>query len=107
MEHSATGSRASSLGRSVCLNANSMISLFFTIFEVLAVLLASHFNGQPLTVDHGAQLRLLVPLKLGLKNVKAITKITIPRKSREATGLNVDIPVTTESNAPSYRTAVY
>ena len=39
-------------------------------------LLASHFNGRPLTVDHGAPLRLLVPVKLGLKNVKAITRIT-------------------------------
>jgi DMSO/TMAO reductase YedYZ molybdopterin-dependent catalytic subunit len=39
-------------------------------------LLATHFNGQPLAVDHGAPLRLLVPVKLGLKNVKAITKIT-------------------------------
>ena len=39
-------------------------------------LLATHFNGQLLTVDHGAPLRLLVPVKLGLKNVKAITKIT-------------------------------
>jgi DMSO/TMAO reductase YedYZ molybdopterin-dependent catalytic subunit len=39
-------------------------------------LLATHFNGQPLTVDHGAPLRLLVPVKLGLKNVKAVTKIT-------------------------------
>jgi len=39
-------------------------------------LLATHFNGQPLTVGHGAPLRLLVPVKLGLKNVKAITKIT-------------------------------
>src|SRR6266478_169107 len=39
-------------------------------------LLAMHFNGQPLAVDHGAPLRLLVPVKLGLKNVKAITKIT-------------------------------
>jgi DMSO/TMAO reductase YedYZ molybdopterin-dependent catalytic subunit len=38
-------------------------------------LLATHFNGQPLTVDHGAPLRLLVPVKLGLKNVKAITRI--------------------------------
>jgi DMSO/TMAO reductase YedYZ molybdopterin-dependent catalytic subunit len=38
-------------------------------------LLATHFNGQPLTVNHGAPLRLLVPVKLGLKNVKAITKI--------------------------------
>ncbi len=39
-------------------------------------LLATHLNGQPLTVDHGAPLRLLVPVKLGLKNVKAVTKIT-------------------------------
>ena len=39
-------------------------------------LLATHFNGQPLTVDHGAPLRLLVPVKLGVKNVKAITNIT-------------------------------
>jgi DMSO/TMAO reductase YedYZ molybdopterin-dependent catalytic subunit len=39
-------------------------------------LLATHLNGQPLTVDHGAPLRLLVPVKLGLKNVKAITRIS-------------------------------
>jgi DMSO/TMAO reductase YedYZ molybdopterin-dependent catalytic subunit len=38
-------------------------------------LLATHLNGRPLTVDHGAPLRLLVPVKLGLKNVKAVTKI--------------------------------
>ncbi len=39
-------------------------------------LLATHLNGQPLTVEHGAPLRLLVPVKLGLKNVKAVTRIT-------------------------------
>jgi DMSO/TMAO reductase YedYZ molybdopterin-dependent catalytic subunit len=39
-------------------------------------LLATHFNGQPLTVEHGAPLRLLLPVKLGLKNVKAITRIS-------------------------------
>ena len=39
-------------------------------------LLATHYNGKPLTVEHGAPLRLLVPVKLGLKNVKAVTKIT-------------------------------
>jgi DMSO/TMAO reductase YedYZ molybdopterin-dependent catalytic subunit/thiosulfate reductase cytochrome b subunit len=39
-------------------------------------LLATHHNGQPLTVDHGAPLRLLAPVKLGLKNVKAVTRIT-------------------------------
>ena len=39
-------------------------------------LLATHFNGRPLTVYHGAPLRLLVPVKLGLKSVKAVTRIT-------------------------------
>src|SRR5580704_1378935 len=39
-------------------------------------LLATHFNGQPLTVDHGAPLRLLAPMKLGLKNIKAVTSVT-------------------------------
>ena len=39
-------------------------------------LLVTHLNGQPLTVEHGAPLRLLVPVKLGLKNVKAVTRIT-------------------------------
>ncbi len=44
-------------------------------------LLATHQNDAnqqmvPLTVEHGAPLRLLVPMKLGLKNIKAITKIT-------------------------------
>ena len=39
-------------------------------------LLVTHLSGQPLTVEHGAPLRLLLPVKLGLKNVKAITRIT-------------------------------
>ncbi len=39
-------------------------------------LLATHFNGQSLNVEHGAPLRLLAPVKLGLKNVKAITRLT-------------------------------
>jgi DMSO/TMAO reductase YedYZ molybdopterin-dependent catalytic subunit len=39
-------------------------------------LLATHFSGQVLTVEHGAPLRLVAPVKLGLKNVKAITRLT-------------------------------
>ncbi len=50
-------------------------------------LLATHFNGQPLTVDHGAPLRLLVRLRMS-------------RKSQETTGPNVGIPATTEFNSP-------
>ena len=48
-------------------------------------LLATHQNDAnrqmiPLTVEHGAPLRLVVPMKLGLKNIKAITKITYTDK---------------------------
>ena len=38
-------------------------------------LLATHFAGRPLPMAHGAPLRLVVPMKLGLKNIKAITHI--------------------------------
>jgi DMSO/TMAO reductase YedYZ molybdopterin-dependent catalytic subunit len=38
-------------------------------------LLATHQDGVPLPVEHGAPLRLLAPMKLGLKNIKAITSI--------------------------------
>ena len=43
-------------------------------------LLATHQSDSsqqmvPLTVEHGAPLRLLVPMKLGLKNIKAVTGI--------------------------------
>jgi DMSO/TMAO reductase YedYZ molybdopterin-dependent catalytic subunit len=42
-------------------------------------LLATHLNRQALTVEHGAPLRLLVPVKLGLKNVKAIYQTQLCR----------------------------
>jgi len=38
-------------------------------------LLATHFDGAPLPLAHGAPLRLLVPMKLGLQNIKAVTDI--------------------------------
>ncbi len=66
---------------SVNLNATGNPDPYFMSLDLATAghpqtLLATHFNGQPLTVDHGAPLRLLVPVKLGLKNVKAITKIS-------------------------------
>jgi DMSO/TMAO reductase YedYZ molybdopterin-dependent catalytic subunit len=51
-------------------------SIDLTTARHTQTLLATHHDGQPLTVEHGAPLRLLVPVKLGLKNVKAITRIT-------------------------------
>jgi DMSO/TMAO reductase YedYZ molybdopterin-dependent catalytic subunit len=66
---------------SVNLDANGNPDPYFVSIDLLTAqhpqtLLASHLNGEPLTVEHGAPLRLLVPMKLGLKNIKAITRIT-------------------------------
>ena len=52
------------------------VSIDLTTARHPQTLLATHLSGQPLTVEHGAPLRLLVPVKLGLKNVKAVTRIT-------------------------------
>jgi DMSO/TMAO reductase YedYZ molybdopterin-dependent catalytic subunit len=65
---------------SVNLDSSGNLDPYFASLDLATArhpqtLLATHLNGQPLTVDHGAPLRLLVPVKLGLKNVKAITKI--------------------------------
>lgn len=38
-------------------------------------LLAWEMNGAPLTSDHGAPLRLVIPVKYGIKNLKRIAKI--------------------------------
>ncbi len=43
-------------------------------------LLVTHLNGQALSVEHGAPVRLLAPVKLGLKNVKAVTTLTYVAK---------------------------
>lgn len=39
-------------------------------------LLAYEMNGAPLTPAHGAPLRLLIPVKYGIKSIKLITQIT-------------------------------
>jgi len=66
---------------SVNLDASGNPDPYFASIDLATVrhpqtLLVTHLDGQPLTVEHGAPLRLLVPVKLGLKNVKAITRIT-------------------------------
>lgn len=69
------------LESSVNLDANGNPDPYFVSIDLLTAqhpqtLLATHLNGKCLTVEHGAPLRLLVPMKLGLKNIKAITRIT-------------------------------
>ncbi len=39
-------------------------------------LLCYEMNGQPLSLEHGAPLRLVIPLKYGIKNIKRIGRIT-------------------------------
>jgi DMSO/TMAO reductase YedYZ molybdopterin-dependent catalytic subunit len=69
------------LESSVNLDANGNPDPYFVSLDLVTAqhpqtLLATHLDGKPLTVEHGAPLRLLVPMKLGLKNIKAITRIT-------------------------------
>ena len=51
------------------------VSLDLSTARHQQTLLATHLNGKPLTLEHGAPLRLVAPVKLGLKNIKAITRI--------------------------------
>jgi DMSO/TMAO reductase YedYZ molybdopterin-dependent catalytic subunit len=43
-------------------------------------MLATALSGRPLPLAHGAPLRLVAPMKLGLKNIKAITSIEYTRE---------------------------
>ncbi|HXI69994.1 MAG TPA: molybdopterin-dependent oxidoreductase [Verrucomicrobiae bacterium] len=66
---------------SVNLDPNGNPDPYYVSLDLLTArhpqtLLATHYNGQPLTVEHGAPLRLIAPMKFGLKNIKAITRVT-------------------------------
>ena len=39
-------------------------------------LLCYEMNGAPLSMEHGAPLRLTIPVKYGIKNIKRIGRIT-------------------------------
>lgn len=43
-------------------------------------ILAYEMNGQPLTLEHGAPLRLIIPVKYGIKNLKRIGTISFSNK---------------------------
>lgn len=77
----AAGSKWARVDSSVNLDANGNPDPYYASIDLPTAqhpqtLLATHYNGQPLTLEHGAPLRLLAPMKLGLQNVKAITQIT-------------------------------
>jgi len=43
-------------------------------------LLAYEMNGQPLNSDHGAPLRLVIPVKYGIKNLKRVGRLAFTRE---------------------------
>jgi DMSO/TMAO reductase YedYZ molybdopterin-dependent catalytic subunit len=77
----APGARWARLDSSVNLDADGNADPYYVSIDLPTAqhpqtLLATHQNDRPLSVAHGAPLRLLAPMKLGLKNIKAVTRIT-------------------------------
>jgi DMSO/TMAO reductase YedYZ molybdopterin-dependent catalytic subunit len=77
----AAGSTWAKLDSSVNLDSDGNSDPYYVSIDLPTAqhpqtLLATHHNGNLLEVEHGAPLRLLAPMKLGLKNIKAITKIS-------------------------------
>jgi len=76
----ATGARWAKIESAVNLDGSGNPDPYYVSIDLATArhpqsLLATHFSGTPLPVEHGAPLRLVVPMKLGLKNIKAITSI--------------------------------
>src|SRR5262245_8073893 len=76
----APGARWAALRSAVSLDARGNVEPYYVSIDLETAhhpqaLLATHHAGEPLTLAHGAPLRLVVPMKLGLKNIKAITDI--------------------------------
>ncbi|KAI9004236.1 Oxidoreductase, molybdopterin-binding domain-containing protein [Gaertneriomyces semiglobifer] len=76
-----------------------------------SVLLATHMNGEPLPVDHGAPLRAIVPGHVAARSVKWVTDITLsdeeadsPWQRRDYKGMSPSLNAATEEiwdGAPS------
>ena len=62
-------------------------SWVFTIDEVMSAkaFLATHMNGEPLTTDHGAPVRLVVPGWYGCASIKWVNEITLVGDDAPAT----------------------
>jgi DMSO/TMAO reductase YedYZ molybdopterin-dependent catalytic subunit len=76
----AAGSRWAALESEVNLDSSGESDPYYVSIDLdtarhRQTLLATHLGGEPLPVGHGAPLRLVAPMKLGLKNIKAITTI--------------------------------
>jgi len=76
----AEGTRWAALRSDVSRDAQGRPEPYFVSLDLATAqhpqtLLATHLGGAPLPLAHGAPLRLVAPVKLGLKNIKAITQI--------------------------------
>jgi DMSO/TMAO reductase YedYZ molybdopterin-dependent catalytic subunit len=76
----APGARWAALRSMVSLDPRGELEPYYVSIDLETArhpqaLLATHHAGAPLTLAHGAPLRLVVPMKLGLKNIKGITDI--------------------------------
>jgi len=76
----ARGMRWAALRSGVSLNGAGELEPYYVSIDLETArhpqaLLATHHGGAPLTLAHGAPLRLVAPMKLGLKNIKALTDI--------------------------------
>jgi DMSO/TMAO reductase YedYZ molybdopterin-dependent catalytic subunit len=74
------GARWARLDSSVNLDSGGRPDTYYVSIDLPTArhpqtLLATEHNGRPLPLEHGAPLRLVAPMKLGLKNIKAITSI--------------------------------
>jgi DMSO/TMAO reductase YedYZ molybdopterin-dependent catalytic subunit len=77
----APGARWAAMRSEVSLNGRGQPEPYFVSIDLETArhpqaLLATHHAGAPLTLAHGAPLRLVAPMKLGLKNIKALTHVT-------------------------------
>lgn len=76
----APGTRWAAMRSAVSLDDDGRVEPYYVSIDLGTArhpqtLLATRYDGKPLSLAHGAPLRLLAPMKLGLKNIKAITDI--------------------------------
>jgi len=76
----APGARWAALRSTVSLDTARRPETYFVSIDLGTAmhpqtLLATHKDGKPLPLAHGAPMRLVAPMKLGLKNIKAVTDI--------------------------------
>ena len=81
----APGARWAAMRSAVSLGASGAPEPYYVSIDLGTAhhpqaLLATHQAGSPLDLAHGAPLRLVVPMKLGLKNIKAITDIAYTKQ---------------------------